>query len=335
MLKYYNNISLKNYNTFGIDAKASHFYLCENKQDIFEFLDNEIEKPLFIIGEGSNVLFTSDFEGTILKPELKGIKIVKEDDENVIIEVGAGENWDTFVEYCVENNFGGVENLSLIPGTVGSSPVQNIGAYGIEVKDVIQDVYAIDLATKREIHFDNKACEFKYRNSVFKNELKGKIIIYKVVFKLTKMHNYNIEYGMVKKNLEKFSEVNLKNIRQTIIDIRRSKLPEPEELGNAGSFFKNPIVNISILKQLQEQYPEIPHYTVDEDSVKLAAGWLIDQTNLKGYRNDDAGVHKKQALVLVNYGKATGNDILNLSQFVQEKVFEKFGINLAPEVNIL
>jgi len=335
MLKYDNNISLKNFNTFGIDVKASHFYTCENKADIVEFLQHKHKKPLFFLGEGSNVLFTCDFEGTILKPQLKGIKLIQENETYVLVEAGAGENWDEFVAYCVDKNWSGIENLSLIPGTVGSSPVQNIGAYGVEVKDVIRDVYAIDIASKREIHFDNKACNFSYRNSVFKNELKGKVIIYKVVFKLSKKPQLILDYGTVKQELEKYDVINIQNIRKAIIDIRRSKLPDPEEIGNAGSFFKNPVVHISILHNLQKDNPEIPFYPVDDENVKLAAGWLIDQSGLKGYRKKNAGVHEKQALVLVNYGGATGEDILNLSQYVQEKVFEKFSVNLEPEVNIL
>lgn len=335
MLKYYNNISLKNYHTFGIEVKAKHLYTCESKSAIFEFLDTKIERPLLILGEGSNLLFTTEFEGTILKPEIKGIKKIFENEEKVLIEAGAGENWDSFVEYCVNENLGGIENLSLIPGTVGSSPVQNIGAYGVEVKDVIKDVYAIDIASKREIHFDNKACNFAYRNSIFKNELKGKIIIYKVVFELKKNPEFVLDYGNVKKELEHFDEVNLKNIRETIIKIRRSKLPEPKKIGNAGSFFKNPIVKQELLQSLQKKYTDIPYYLVDDECVKLAAGWLIDQCGLKGFSYKNAAVHEKQALVLINKGNATGEEILELSQIVQEKVFNTFAVNLEPEVNIL
>lgn len=335
MLKYYNNISLKNHNTFGIDVQAKHLYECANKDDLLEFLNQKHEKPLFILGEGSNVLFTKDYEGTILKPLLKGIEIIEENEDEILIEVGAGENWDEFVSYCVEKNWGGIENLSLIPGTVGSSPVQNVGAYGVEVKDVIQKVFAIDIEKKESLEFSNEACQFSYRNSIFKNELKGKLIIYKVAFKLSKKPKHIIDYGSVKQELEKHDGINLHSIRNAIIDIRRSKLPEPTELGNAGSFFKNPIVDVSKLHRLQKKDPSIPYFTIDDKYVKLAAGWLIDRSGLKGYKHKNAGVHKNQALVLVNYGDATGNDILELSSFVQDKVCKTFGIKLDPEVNIL
>jgi len=261
--------------------------------------------------------------------------VVEETLEHIFVKAGAGENWDTFVDYCVQNDWGGIENLSLIPGSVGSSPVQNIGAYGVEIKDVIFQIKAFEIESGKDIWFMNSQCKFDYRYSVFKEALKGKIIIYEVVFKLNKIPELNTSYGAIEDELKSFDKINMHNLRQAIINIRRSKLPDPEEIGNAGSFFKNPFVKNEFAEELKSKYNTMPVYPVDEIKSKLAAGWLIDQCGLKGYRNGDSGVHQNQALVLVNYGNAKGKEIYDLAKMIQQKVFEKFAVILEPEVTIL
>ncbi|GAB2767525.1 UDP-N-acetylmuramate dehydrogenase [Salinimicrobium soli] len=329
--------SLKDYNTFGIDVKAKKFISVETIEELKTVLQNSYASELFILGGGSNMLLTQDVEKTVVHINLQGINIQKETEDKVLVKAMAGENWHQFVLFCIDNDFGGLENLSLIPGNVGTAPIQNIGAYGVEIKDVFEECTALNIQTLELKKFSLDDCRFGYRESVFKNEEKGKYIITDVTFRLTKgNHRFNTSYGSIDSFLEEkgVSEPGIRDISDAVISIRQSKLPDPRELGNSGSFFKNPIVTKTKLEELQEIYPEMPFYTMDEETVKIPAGWLIDRAGLKGYREGDAGVHKKQALVLVNYGSASGEDILRLSRKVQEKVYDLFGIKILPEVNI-
>lgn len=336
-MKTFTNRSLKDYNTFGIDVNARKFISVENIEELRELLKNSYASELFILGGGSNMLLTGDIEKTVVHVNLKGIRIVEETEKEVLVEAMAGENWHQFVLFCIDNGFGGLENLSLIPGNVGTAPIQNIGAYGVEIKDTFEKCTAIDVQTLELKTFCLADCEFGYRDSIFKNAAKGKYIITSVTFRLSrKNHRLNTAYGSIDSFLEDkgIVEPGIKDISDAVISIRQSKLPDPKKIGNSGSFFKNPVVSKEKHKELQEIYPDIPFYEIDEDHVKIPAGWLIDHAGLKGYREGDAGVHNKQALVLVNYGEATGEDILRLSKKVQERVFNLFGIQLQPEVNI-
>lgn len=284
------------------------------------------------------MLLVNDIERLVIHLNFKGIEVIKQNDKFVWVTVAGGENWHEFVLWCLKNNYGGIENLALIPGNVGTCPIQNIGAYGVEVKEVIEEVQGIELATGNEITFSNAACKFAYRDSIFKNTQKGQYILTGVTFKLTKtLHDINDSYGAIKNILEEQNiEIpNIQNIADAVIAIRSSKLPDPNKIGNSGSFFKNPIVSMEHFLVLKEKYPNIPNYTAGENRVKLAAGWLIDQCGLKGKRLGDAGVHKKQALVLVNYGEATGQQILDLAKSIQNEVKVKFGVSLEMEVNII
>ncbi|NOU60919.1 UDP-N-acetylmuramate dehydrogenase [Marinifilum caeruleilacunae] len=331
------NISLKKYNTFGIEATARYFFEFEQEEEILEFLkeNNIADTQYLILGGGSNLLFTEDFNGLVLHPNITGIELLDEDEESVLLRVGCNEEWDEFVEWAVENQLYGIENLSLIPGTIGASPVQNIGAYGVEVKEVIENVEAISIETKEPVIFSNAHCEFAYRNSVFKNEYKNLFIITHVQFRLKKKAELKLQYGAIQKEMEAYGEINLKNLRKAIIKIRESKLPDPEEIGNAGSFFKNPIVDKEKADKLKSQYENMPTYEISDMETKLAAGWLIEQCDWKGKRFGDAGVHKDQALVLVNYGNAKGNDILKLANDIRKSVLIKFGVKLEMEVNAI
>jgi UDP-N-acetylmuramate dehydrogenase len=330
------NISLKQYNTFGIDVNASRFVSVESIADLRKILVNETD--VFILSGGSNLLLTSDINKLTLHVALKGIAVLKETEKNAYIEVKAGENWHEFVLWCIENDFGGLENLSLIPGNVGTSPMQNIGAYGVEIKDTFEQLEAVEIATGKLHIFNNYECNFGYRNSVFKNELKGKFIITSVIFKLTKVnHELNYSYGAIQSELEKrnISEPTINDISDVVIDIRNSKLPNPKEIGNSGSFFKNPVITVDAFRKLQEKHPNIPSYTVSETEIKVPAGWLIEQCGFKGKRFGDAGVHTKQALVLVNYDNATGTEIHNLAQEILKTVKKTFDISLDIEVNVI
>nr|WP_320120290.1 UDP-N-acetylmuramate dehydrogenase [uncultured Marinifilum sp.] len=337
MAQLLENYSLKKHNTFGIEAKARYFFEFEKIEEIQKFLkeNNITDTQYLILGGGSNLLFTENYDGLILHPNIKGIELLDEDEESVLLRVGCNEEWDEFVEWAVENEVYGIENLSLIPGKIGASPVQNIGAYGVEAKDIIENVEAISIETKNEVIFSNKQCEFAYRNSVFKNEYKNLFIITHVQFRLKKKANFKIHYGAIKKELEAYNEINLKNIREVIIKIRESKLPDPKELGNAGSFFKNPIIDKEKADDLKSKYEELPTYPINDFETKLAAGWLIEKCNWKGKRIGDAGVHKDQALVIVNYGNAKGNEILKLANDIRKSVLFKFGIKLEMEVNAI
>ena len=313
---------LKKLNTFGIDAYASYFSEFNSVNALQESLLQTGSMSTLILGGGSNVLFKKNFDGLVLKNEIKGINTIHEDDDHVYVKAGAGENWHRFVLHCLDRNFAGVENLSLIPGNVGASPMQNIGAYGVEIKDV---------------SFTLNDCEFGYRESVFKKKYKDQFVILNVTYRLNKDPRFNTSYGAVKDELEKMkvSSLSIKAISQAVINIRNNKLPDPNVIGNAGSFFKNPQITNNELIKLQLIFPVIPYFKVDDEFFKIPAGWLIEQCGWKGYRKGDAGCYEKQALVLVNYGNANGNEIYNLSEEIKISVKEKFGIELEREVNIL
>lgn len=332
------NISLKTYNTFGINAKASFFANFSSVDDLIKLLKERENRKLFILGGGSNILFTKNFDGLVLKNEIQGFKIIQESENYVVVEVGAGMNWHAFVLKCLEMNFGGVENLSLIPGNVGASPMQNIGAYGVEIKDVFEYLDAVHIETGKVKRFSNKDCDFGYRESVFKTNAKGQYIICQVGYRLTKIHKLNTSYGAINMELEKqgVNNPSIKDVSNAVIAIRKSKLPDPKKIGNAGSFFKNPIVSIQTLQILKQKHPNIPNYPSGPETAKLAAGWLIEQAGWKGKTYDEKyGVHKNQALVLVNYGNADGDEILKLSNLIISDVYQKFNIELEREVNIL
>jgi len=301
-------------------------------------LKSHVSNKKFILGGGSNMLLTQDIDALVIHIDLKGKKIIKEDENFVWVESQAGENWHEFVLWTIDQNFGGLENMSLIPGNVGTTPVQNIGAYGTEIKDTFVSCNAINIATQEMKTFTKDECNFGYRESVFKNEAKDKYVIVSVIFKLTKrLHKINTSYGDITIELEKQNVTipTLKDVSNAIIAIRQSKLPDPKELGNSGSFFKNPIISKELFEKVQQKFPEIKFFEVSATEVKVPAGWLIENAGLKGYRTGDAGVHKNQALVLVNYGNATGKDILNLSKYVQKTVFDKYGIEIETEVNVI
>ena len=338
------NTSLLSYNTFGIEVKAQYFASFNSIEQLESLLDakNAREKqstilPLVILGGGSNLLFTKDVEGFILKNELKGIELIGENAEFNFVKAAAGEEWHQFVTYCIEHNYSGVENLSLIPGNVGASPMQNIGAYGVEIKDVFQELEAYHILERKIYKFTNAECQFGYRESIFKQALKGQFIILNVTFKLRKNPVFNTNYGAINTELERMGvkELTIKDISQAVINIRTSKLPDPKVIGNAGSFFKNPQVSKFRWHVIQEEYPNVVAYKVDDMHYKLAAGWLIEQCGWKGYRKGYAGCHHQQALVLVNYGQAKGAEILELAEEIILSVEEKFGVKLEREVNII
>ena len=335
MIKEFSNYSLKQHNTLRIDVIAKKFIVCETENEIIEVLHDNKNKDLLILGSGSNILFTKDFNHTILKPLINSIELLSENNQDVFLRVGAGVNWDDFVAYAVKNNYYGIENLSNIPGNVGASPIQNIGAYGVEAKDVINSIETIRIKTRKKEIFENEDCAFGYRSSIFKTILKNQYIITHVNFKLSKQANYKLNYGRIQEEIELLGGTTLANIRKAIIKIRGSKLPDPNSLASAGSFFKNPILPISQVEKLKVRFSELPVYQFDKNNSKIAAGWLIDQCGLKGFRKGDTGIHKDQALVIVNYGSASGTDIEELALYIQAKVLEKFEIMLEPEVNII
>ncbi|EDM45214.1 UDP-N-acetylenolpyruvoylglucosamine reductase [unidentified eubacterium SCB49] len=331
------NISLKQHNTFGIDVTAETFYHITTVAQLKKVLSEQKNNALFILGGGSNMLLTQDIKKPVLHIDLKGIEVISETDDNIIIKASAGENWHQFIIHCIHNNYGGLENMSLIPGNVGTAPIQNIGAYGVELKDCFYSCEAIDVNTQETHTFTNKECEFGYRNSIFKNQLKGQFIITSVSFSLTKRnHKLRTGYGAIQEalNANNISTPTIKDISEAVIAIRQSKLPDPNKLGNSGSFFKNPIIDLDGFRTFQQQFPEAPFYKITETQFKIPAGWLIEQAGFKGKRYGDAGVHKNQALVLVNYGNATGQEIWDLAMKVKEAVIKKFGITIAPEVNV-
>lgn len=334
------NISLKLYNTFGINATARYFAKFTSISELnelfhFEFSNKEI--PTLVLGGGSNILLTQDYNGLVAINEMQGIEVINQDTLHVYVRAAAGENWHRLVVYCVENNLAGVENLSLIWGSVGASPMQNIGAYGVEVKDVFYQLEAYNIKEKKTQVFSAKDCEFGYRESVFKRKYKGQFVITSVTFKLNKKPVFNTSYGAIQQELDKMGvhELSIAAISQAVINIRQSKLPDPKEIGNAGSFFKNPTIPKQQFEKLQTEFPAIVGYIAKDDTVKVAAGWMIEQCGWKGYKKGDAGCHSKQALVLANYGNAKGIDIYNLSTEIMHSVEAKFGIILEREVNII
>ncbi len=330
------NISLKKYNTFGISVFAKRFISVDSVYELQQLL--KVEKDFFLISGGSNMLLTKDVEKLVIHINTKGISIDKEDDNFVYLTVNSGENWHDFVLWCVSQNYGGIENLSLIPGNVGTCPIQNIGAYGVEVKDTITVVEGLEVASGKILTFSNKDCKFGYRNSIFKNTHKGKIIITSVGFKLTKKnHQLNTSYGAIETHLisNKITNPTLKDISDAVISIRKSKLPDPKEIGNSGSFFKNPVIPMSQFLKLKKEHPTIPSYLISDTEIKVPAGWLIEQSGFKGKRFGDAGVHHKQALVIVNYRNASGQDIYELAKKIKQTVQKKFKISLEIEVNII
>lgn len=332
------NISLKPYNTFGIEAKAKRFATFANISELKEILSNKGTDELLVLGGGSNILLTNDFDGLVIRNEIKKFEIVSEDDESVLIKSGSGEVWHEFVLKCIEHNYGGVENMSLIPGSVGASPMQNIGAYGVEIKDVFVELDAFHIESGEIKTFSHEECNFGYRESVFKRALKGQYIITSVTYRLTKTkHSIHASYGAIQEQLaeNEVLEPSIKDISNAVIAIRSSKLPDPSKIGNAGSFFKNPVVEKKVLQSIQKNHQNVPNYPSVDGKVKLAAGWLIEQAGWKGKTFDNYGVHKNQALVLVNYSDCTGNDILDLSSRIIEDVELKFGLRLEREVNII
>jgi UDP-N-acetylmuramate dehydrogenase len=333
------NISLKPYNTFGLDATAKFFVEIQSVEELVNVLQNpdfQTVEKLFL-GGGSNILLTKDFDGLVVKINLKGIDKNVEDNTQIYIQAGAGEVWHELVMYCVEHQYAGMENLSLIPGTVGAAPMQNIGAYGVEIKDIFEELQALNLETLEIETFKLADCHFGYRESVFKHQFKGKYVITSVIFKLNKIPVYRVAYGDIQKTLEEMGvkELSIKAVSDAVISIRKSKLPDPAEIGNSGSFFKNPEVPKVQYDELKTRFENIPSYPINESTVKVPAGWLIEQAGWKGFRDGEIGVHARQALVLVNYGGGTGEQIKALSQKVQASVFEKFGIKLSAEVNFI
>ena len=336
MIRFSENHSLKQHNTFGIDARTKYFFEFTDLEDLSIFLNSNKsirEEKILIIGEGSNILFLSDFDGLVIRPNLPGIQVVKEDRQNIWLEVGAGGVWDEFVQYAVDNQLGGIENLSLIPGSVGAAPVQNIGAYGQEVGNVVEKVKGFDLINNIPVDYSAEQCEFGYRNSIFKSILKNSFVITSVIFKLEKFPEFVLNYGQVEEKAKEKGRVNLNTVREAVIEIRQSKLPDVKELGNAGSFFKNPEVDLELAEKLKFQYENIPIYPTKPGKAKLAAGWLIEKDGWKGVREGNVGVHEKQALVFVNYGNSTGQQIYDFSERIKQSVFEKFGVELDREVN--
>jgi len=330
------NFSLAPYNSFGIDVKA-RYYAKISSVDELSNLNLDPGSPVLILGGGSNILFTRDFNGHVIHNRILGLDVTMEDEDHVYVRTGAGENWHGFVEYCITNGFAGVENLALIPGYTGASPIQNIGAYGVEVKDVFHELEAFHLEEKKVYRFNAADCEFGYRDSVFKRHYKGHFLITAVTYRLSKQPVFHTAYGAIRQELEKMGvhDLSIRAIGDAVIRIRKAKLPDPAVIGNAGSFFKNPEVSLPTFEAMRAEFPDIVGYPLPLEKVKLAAGWLIEKAGWKGYRRGQAGVHEKQALVLVNYGKARGTEISELSKLIQQDVLARFGVELEQEVNIL
>lgn len=333
------NYPLKSLNTFGVDAAATYYAAIEHVQELLPLLSHPdlIALPMLVMGEGSNILFTKNFAGLVIKNVMRGITVIEDNADFVFIRVGAGENWHQFVMYCIEQGYGGIENLSLIPGTVGAAPVQNIGAYGVELKDVFYQLEAIHLQTGETRIFTREACQFGYRTSIFKHELKNKFMITSVVLKLHKKPKLNTSYSTLKNTLQLMNlpSLDIRIISETVMNIRRSKLPDPKVLGNAGSFFKNPIISRDHFVKIHTKYPDLPHFIQQDQRIKLNAAWLIEACGWKGKRLGDVGVYAHQALVLVNYGEGKGSDILKLAEQIQNSVYDRFGILLEPEVFLI
>ncbi len=333
-MQIHENYSLKSNNTFGIDAKAKYFVEYETSEELQQLIQDGFlkDKPFMSIGGGSNLLFVNDYSGAILHSRITTMDFVKETETKVYVKVGAGVVFDDFVEYSVKNGWYGAENLSLIPGEVGALPVQNIGAYGVEAKDIVSTVEVVNIETGAMEIMTNAECEFGYRESVFKGKYAGKKIVTHVIFELDKYAEFKLDYGTITEELKKYATIDLKTVRAAIIAIRESKLPDPKQCGNAGSFFKNPVVPKAKYDELVKVYPKMPHYIVSDEEMKIPAGWMIDQAGWKGKAHGNAAVHDKQALVLVNKGGATGAEIVELSNLIQVSILEKFGVEIFPEV---
>ena len=333
------HISLKSYNTFGIVADAEYFFELNSVAELKDvFLSAETQSiPKLVLGGGSNILLTGDFKGLVLKINLKGIEIIKEDADHVWVRAGAGEKWHDLVMWCIDKDLAGIENLSLIPGNTGAAPMQNIGAYGVELKDTFEELEAFNTIELKTERFSKEACSFGYRESVFKRKLKGQYIITSITLKLNKRPVFNISYGAIEQELKKMGveQLSIKAISQAVMNIRRSKLPDPAILGNAGSFFKNPELPLAQVEKLQVTFPGLVAYPASTGNMKVAAGWLIEQCGWKGRRVGNTGSHKDQALVLVNYGGATGKEIYDLAMQIQQSVREKYNITIEPEVNVV
>lgn len=333
-----NEISLKNYNTFGIDVKAHHFVSVSNIKELTTALTDPKFERKFILGGGSNMLLTSDIDALVVLLRLQGKEVTYEDENEVLVKAYAGENWHEFVLWTLKNDFGGLENLSLIPGNIGAAPIQNIGAYGVELKDTFVSCEAIERASGKLCTFSKEDCRFAYRDSIFKTSHKDTFVITSVTFRLSKQHHsINTSYGAIEKELtaRSIDHPTIQDVSDAVIAIRQSKLPDPSEIGNSGSFFKNPVISKSDFDQLLKNYPEAPHYKVSDNEIKVPAGWLIEKCGFKGKRFGDAGVHDKQALVLVNHGNASGKEILELAKRIQKTVQDEFGIAIETEVNII
>ncbi len=332
------NVFLKSLHTFHLPVYSKYLLDIQSEEALVEFLMDNVysDLPLLVLGGGSNMLFTKDFEGIILRNKVEGVEVLRETEETVLVEVGGGENWHEFVLYCIDKGWGGLENLTLIPGSVGAAPIQNIGAYGVEQKACFRSLSAIHLKTGQKRTFTAKECQFGYRDSFFKRNGKGKYMICRVEYELSKIPQVNTSYGSIRDELanRKIDQPGIKEVSDVVADIRRSKLPDPDEIGNSGSFFKNPVIPQALFEEIKTQHPDIPSYPAGEGEVKLPAAWLIQTCGWKGERRGDAGVHKRQALVLVNYGDAKGKEIFQLAMDIQKSVEETFKIKLAPEVNI-
>jgi len=337
MIKIKENVSLAHHNTFGIEAKAKYFGVFRTIAELCTGLQSNQADKLLLLGGGSNILLTQDFDGLVLKNELYGIEKTKEDEHHIWVNAKAGENWHEFVLHCIANDWAGVENLSLIPGTVGAAPMQNIGAYGIEIKEVFEELHAIEIATGQLHTFDKEDCQFAYRESIFKTALKGQYVITDVTFKLNKIPQFNTSYGAIQQTLDEMGvkELSIKAVSDAVIQIRQSKLPDPAKIGNSGSFFKNPVIGPIDYEGLKVEFSDIPGYKLPDGNIKVPAAWLIDKAGWKGKRFGDIGVHKDQPLVLVNYGRGKGKAIEQLSIDIRASIAEKFGIELTPEVNII
>ncbi|MFI3278677.1 MAG: UDP-N-acetylmuramate dehydrogenase [Rikenellaceae bacterium] len=337
MIRCFNNISLLSRNSFKVDVKAQTLVEFESTDDLYQIFSQTPPTEWYVLSGGNNILFTDDFNGTLLSPVSQGINIINNGDQFITLRVDAGVEWDDLVAWCVERNLWGIENLSLIPGRAGAAPIQNIGAYGVEASDVIESVEIFDVTRLEVYEISVHECKFAYRESIFKHELKGKVIITSIKIKLSKHASPRLGYADVSSRVEALGGVNLPNIRKAICEIRSSKLPDPEVTGNAGSFFKNPVVSSKKREELLHKYPSMPHYPIEGDSssFKLAAGWLIDQSGLKGYTQGRVGIHSAQALVVINLGGATGAEIVEFAQMVQKVVNDKFGVEISMEVNLL
>lgn len=331
------NYSLKEHNTFGLDVKAKYFFSFEDELDLIELFEKNRfnSNDVLVIGEGSNLLFVDDYKGLVIYPQNKSLEILKDEQDSVYIRVGAGYKWDDLVEYCVSMGWGGLENLSNIPGNVGASPVQNIGAYGVEVCDTIHSVDLVNIETGEQVIFEKHQCAFGYRDSIFKTKYKNLFVVTHVIFELKKNSIPVLSYGHLLDEVKSLGEISIANVRKAVISIRESKLPDPKVLGNAGSFFKNPIVVKEDFEDLIYKYPDMPVYNLENGEIKLAAGWLIEKCGFKAYREGEVGVHKDQALVLLNYGKAKGMDIVLLANTIKNTVFKEFGIMLESEVKVV